>query len=254
MDISAIFFLLILSALICEFIDSGLGMMYGTILSPLLIVLGFDPQSVIPSILFSQALGGMVATIGHHRYKNADFSIKSTDFKIASVIYLCGIVSVISGALLAVKMPKEWLQIYIGGLVSIMGLVVILRRNFTFSWKKVIGIGMLSAFNKALSGGGYGPLVASGLIISGKDGRSSIGTTDFAEAPICITAFLVWAILKQSYPPLDILVPLTIGAMIGASFGPYCLSKVKNNDKLITVIGWLVLVMGLFCAFNILKA
>ncbi len=40
-------------ALICEIIDSSLGMLYGTILSPILIIAGFDPPVVIPSILFS---------------------------------------------------------------------------------------------------------------------------------------------------------------------------------------------------------
>ena len=46
------FILLIVSAALCEFVDSGLGMMYGTVLSPVLILLGFSPQDVVPSILF----------------------------------------------------------------------------------------------------------------------------------------------------------------------------------------------------------
>ena len=52
MDPQLIF--LCLLATIGEFIDSGLGMMYGTILSPLLILIGYSPEVVIPSILFSQ--------------------------------------------------------------------------------------------------------------------------------------------------------------------------------------------------------
>jgi len=247
------FMILIFVAALCEFIDSGLGMMYGTILSPLLIILGYSPQEVVPSILFSQAIGGMIATIGHNRCKNADFSIKSEDFKIASVIYFMGIISVVAGALIGVKIPKEWLQIYIGVLVAIMGLIVILRKNFKFSWTKVIGIGMLSAFNKALSGGGYGPLVASGLIISGREGKKAIGTTDFAEAPICITAFFAWAVLKHHFPTMDLLIPLTIGAMIGGSLGPYALSKFKSNQLVTTIVGWMAMILGVLCALNILK-
>jgi len=194
----------------------------------------------------------MIATIGHNRLKNADFSIKSEDFKIASVIYLLGIIAVFAGAFIGVKIPKEWLSLYIGILVTVMGLIVICRRTFKFSWKKVIGIGMLSAFNKALSGGGYGPLVASGLIISGRGGKSAIGTTDFAEAPICITAFFMWALLKHQYPSIDLLIPSTIGAMIGALFGPYALSKFENNQKLTTIIGWFALALGLMCIFKVI--
>lgn len=44
-------------AIIMEFIDSSMGMMYGTILSPLLIGMGFRPEVIVPSILISQAVG-----------------------------------------------------------------------------------------------------------------------------------------------------------------------------------------------------
>ena len=48
-------------AFMCEFLDSSLGMGYGTILSPFLIIAGFDPLLVVPSTLISQALAGLSA-------------------------------------------------------------------------------------------------------------------------------------------------------------------------------------------------
>ena len=44
-----------LGAVICELIDAALGMLYGTILSPVLIIAGFNPILVVPAILFSGA-------------------------------------------------------------------------------------------------------------------------------------------------------------------------------------------------------
>jgi uncharacterized membrane protein YfcA len=247
------YLVLFVLALMCEFVDSGLGMMYGTILSPLLIIGGMDPQVVIPSILLSQGIGGIFASIGHHRHGNANFSPKSIDFKIGSLIYLLGIVSVVIGAFVGTKIPSSWLRLYIGILVTVMGLLVVSKHSFKFSWKKIIGIGVVSAFNKALSGGGYGPLVASGLIISGQKGKNAIGTTDFAEAPICLTAFLVWAFFKGTWPPMTLFLPLCLGAMIGGVLGPYALSKSPNNKKITAVVGWLALALGLACCFRLLK-
>ena len=43
--------LIISAAFVCEMIDSSLGMLYGTILSPVLTIVGFDPLVVVPSIL-----------------------------------------------------------------------------------------------------------------------------------------------------------------------------------------------------------
>ena len=49
------FFAILVIALLCEYMDSTLGMGYGTTLTPLLLVLplGLDPLAVIPAILIS---------------------------------------------------------------------------------------------------------------------------------------------------------------------------------------------------------
>jgi len=70
----------VLGGFVCEFIDASMGMMYGTILSPVLIIAGFEP-------------------------------------------------------------------------VLVMGIILLSGFEFTFSWKKMIAVGVLSAFNKGMSGG-----------------------------------------------------------------------------------------------------
>jgi len=237
---------LIIIAIICEFIDSYLGMMYGTILSPVLIIAGYNPWMVVPSILFSQAIGGTIASFKHHKHKNASFRLKSKDFKVALLIIGLGIPAVIIGSFIGINIPKLWLKTYIGILCIIMGSIVLIRKKFKFSWKKITGLGIISSFNKALSGGGFGPIVASGQIISGRDGKQAIGTTDFAEAPICITAFLTWVLMQKSFPDLNLLLPLTIGAAIGGFFGPLALSKFKSKKKLMILIGILAVILGIW--------
>jgi len=46
-----------------------------------------------------------------------------------------------------------------------MGTIRLLRTRFNFSWKKIFGIEILSAFNKGISGGGFGPVVTSGQLM-----------------------------------------------------------------------------------------
>jgi len=83
MEISvALFLILFLFAFVCEFIDSSMGMGYGTILSPVLIIMGFDPLVVVPSILLSQAFGGLSASVFHHQFRNVSFNRSSKDFKV----------------------------------------------------------------------------------------------------------------------------------------------------------------------------
>lgn len=244
-----IIIIIILVAIVCEFIDSYLGMMYGTILSPVLLIAGYDPVIVIPSILFSQAMGGFIASYRHNHFKNAVFNIKSKDLKIASVIIGLGFVAVVFGVMVGVNVPKMFLKLYIGILCLFMGLVVLLKHKFKFSWRKIMLLGVVSSFNKALSGGGFGPVVVSGLVLSGRESKKAIGTTDFAEAPICIMAFLVWIMINGMFD-INMLIYLTIGSCVGGYFGPKMLSKFKSKTKLTKVIGFLALTLG---AWTIIK-
>ena len=61
---------------ICEYMDSTLGMGYGTTLTPLLLLIGFSPMSVVPAILVSQLLANILASIFHHLEGNVDFKPK----------------------------------------------------------------------------------------------------------------------------------------------------------------------------------
>lgn len=256
---------LIPAALFCEFIDSSLGMLYGTILSPVLIIAGFDPLLVVPSILLTQAIGGLTASLLHHHLKNVDFSLqnkdsngfkkigykeffkKSTtqDLKVAFFITILGVLAAILAALIAVNIPKVFLKTYIGIIVTLMGIIIISRVNFNFSWNKIIGIGVLSAFNKTISGGGFGPVVTTGQIISGRNSKNSIGTTTLAEAPICIAGFLVY-LLTKGISNWNLIYVLSSGAIIGAIIGPFFTAKFKSEKKLKIVLGFLTLALGIF--------
>jgi uncharacterized membrane protein YfcA len=239
-----VIFLIALSALVMEAVDTGIGMMYGTLLTPFLVLCGCDPKVVVPSILLSQALGGFMASWQHHRTKNASLAIHSRDFKIAATIVLLGVFATFMGAFTGAFVSKTIITIYIGILVFAMGILVIWNPSWKFSWAKIVGLGTLSSFNKALSGGGFGPIIVSGQILTDRPGKNAIGTTDFAEAPVCLMGFLTWLWFNHSFPEYHVLVPLCIGAMIGGIIGPNILSKVGSNKTIIKVVGWTAVALG----------
>lgn len=146
-------------AFLCELTDSSLGMGYGTILSPLLICLGYDPMLVIPSVLFSQAVGGFIAATFHHEVKNMDIGHGKKDSQIIYAIAAGGILATILAVFISVSIPKKILIGYIGFLVLVMGALILFKRNgYKFSWAKIIILGIISSFNKGISGGGFGPV------------------------------------------------------------------------------------------------
>jgi len=235
--------LLVVAAFFGELIDSSLGMMFGTILSPLLISFGFDPYFVIPSILISQAVGGAVATYRHNYFKNGDFRLESEDTKIVLVISILGIFGAILGVWFGKSISRDVLRIYISVLCVLMGTLVVLKKRFKFSWKGIYIVGLVSSFNKAFSGGGFGPIVTSSQVILGRKSKNAISSTDFAEIPICLTAFILWVFAK-GVPDIKMTLALIAGASIGAYIGPKLLFSVKDKRKVELVVGVLVIVLG----------
>jgi hypothetical protein len=135
-----------------------------------------------------------------------------------------------------------------------MGVLILLRHRKTtaFSWKKVTGLGVLASFNKGISGGGYGPVVTAGQILSGMDSKESIGITSLAEGITCFVGILAYMILKPStdwsLAPL-----LAAGAMLSVPFSTYTVKKLKVR-KLTLIIGITAVVLGLLTIFNLISA
>jgi uncharacterized protein len=242
---------LVAFAVIMEFIDSSLGMMYGTVLSPLLIIMNYNVKDVVPAILISQAAGGFIASWRHHHYKNADFNSGTLDRRIAVIIIWFGVFACLFGVVLSVSITPVVLNTYIGVLVTVIGTAILFSRTIALTDGKIYFLGFISAFNKALSGGGFGPLVAGGqLVFRNRSEKGAIGSTDFAEAPICLFSFFLWAVYK-GLPPASLCIPLCAGSAIGGFLGPNWLSAIGSRNMLKKSLGVLVLLEGIWVLYKV---
>lgn len=243
------FVIIFLLALTCEWINATIGMGYGTILSPVLIVLGVPVHTAVPAILISQGLSGLTASYFHHQLRNAHFRVRdetgkvSDDLKSVGWIASLGVLAVIFAAFVGVKLvSKEALSLYIGWLVLTMGFVILIGLQFRYAPWKMIVVGLVSAFNKGLSGGGFGPLVTGGQMVLGQKHGNAVGITMFAEGPICIVGFLTyWAL--NGIERWDIIGALTLGAIVSSKFGAHTVRKL-NHARLRESIALVLMVLG----------
>jgi uncharacterized protein len=249
-------------AFICEFVDSSLGMGYGTILTPVLLMLGFEPLAIVPAVLFSEFLSGLAAGFLHNREKNVSFDFandknhryrkylplmyipKSVDAKVFMVLASCSVLGTILAVFLAINIDQKTLKTIIGAIVLSMGVITLLRRNHShrLSWPKILGLGTIASFNKGLSGGGYGPLVTSGQILSGLKAKPAVAITSFAEALTCFVGITVYFMAGKNID-WSLAIPLATGALISVPFAVKAV-KIIPEDKLTLIVGALTSVMG----------
>lgn len=259
---------IMIMAFLAEYIDSSLGMGYGTTLTPVLLLMGYSPLEIVPSVLLSELLTGASAAYLHHRHGNVHFDFKrdpeskiakklgklgyvpkSKDSKVAFILSLCSIVGTVIAVVIAIQLPTFYIKLYIGLLVLIMGIIILLKRKkqHKFSIKKITGIGLLASFNKGMSGGGYGPLVTSGQVLSGLKAKSAIAITSFSESLTCLVGVMTYIAIGSASLILGWnMAPFLItGALLSVPFSVYTVKKMKTNN-LTFIIGVSTICLGLF--------
>jgi len=224
---------------------------YGTALVPILILLGYDPARVVPAVLISQLVTDIAACFVHHNCRNVDLKVTGKDFKVAMVMGFVSSLGVLLSVFVALHVPKWILTLYIGILVLCMGIFILATNNkyILFSWKKILGISFLAAFNKGISGGGYGPLVMGGQVLSGVRTKNAVGITAFAEAVTCLIGFLLYLINGKNidWPLIGLLVLSAAPAVPLAGLTV----KFVANDKLKKYIGIFIIILGILTFLKI---
>ena len=245
---------LALLAFVCEYVDSSLGMGYGTTLTPLLLILGFEPMQIVPTVLLSEFLTGIAAGVMHHELGNADLRPGTRDFKVATVLAMCSIVGTLVAVILAVRLPKWAVKGYIGLLVLGAGIFILLTRHrtFRFSWGKLVGLGTLAAFNKGISGGGYGPLVTGGQIVSGVNSKTAIGVTSLAEGLTCFVGLIAYMLTARQAIDWQIAPVMALGALLSVPLAGITVKKMPAHN-LRTAVGVGVTTLGGWTLINLIR-
>jgi uncharacterized protein len=270
-------------AFMCEYMDSTLGMGYGTTMTPVLMLFGFTPMEIVPSVLLSELVTGVLAGALHHREGNVNFHFKVLNFqrmkdslklpepvnpehhtygiqvskhlKVVMLLLTATILGSGSAVFTARVLPKQWTSLYISVMVIAMGILILVcfNRQFKYSWKKIIGLGLLASFNKGLTGGGYGPLVVSGQMLSGVEGKHAIGITSMAEGVTCALGVLIYFFTAKGSMDWRLAPIIVTGAVCSVPFSVKSV-KIMNPQLLKVLIAILTIVLGIFTLFKTLKS
>jgi uncharacterized membrane protein YfcA len=226
-----IFWGVVVLAIILEFLDASAGMGYGAAMTPLLLVIGFDPKQVVPAVMIQQACAGMVGAFLHKEFGNVEWHFKpmSQPIKLAIIIAVTGCITVglaVTGVYAVFKVAKVWIKLYVVFLLLMMGGVMLFKSRKERPYKpyKMLFFAALAGFNKGVGGGGYGPVVTVGGLLSGVPVKSMLAVTAISEGTTCVFSIVVWlALALGGGITIDyLLLPsMLLGSMVAAVAAPY---------------------------------
>jgi len=235
--------LVIILAFLFETMDSCAGMGFGTGLTPLLFILGYEPLQVVPILLISEAITGFTAGFFHQEFENAKFKLKKPTNKETRVmlnIAIFGCLAIIISVFLtyyAIKVDKTMIQTYVAILVLAMGLIAIIKLKYkstTYKPKLLTFFSAIAGFNKGIGAGGYGPVVMLGQIFSGIYEKTATAIVSVAEGIVSVAgvaAFVLVPVISNQPIEIDfILLPSVFtGGFIAAMISPYMVRVLPNK-------------------------
>ncbi len=209
------FWILFLVGLSCGFVDTALAMGYGVTSATVLLMFGMAPALVSASVHAAEAIVDSGSAYFHHRLDNVDRHLLPT-------LLIPGIAASALGALVLSWLALEFAKSYIRVVLIGMGIIVVARHirkskeiEYALSKKRAGVAAFIAAFLDITGGGGWGPVMTPTLILNGAEPRKAIGTVEFTEPFVSLTAVLVFVFtLSLDATFLWTFLPLLIGGLI----------------------------------------
>jgi uncharacterized membrane protein YfcA len=214
-----------------QIIDGALGMAFGIIASSSLIAFGAPPVLASAAIHAAEIVTTGISGGSHVYNRNVE---KGLFLKLV----FTGVAGGVCGAYLLTGLPEAPVRIfvtcYLVAMAVLIGLRVLSQQKRHWKVPKT-ALGAGGGFLDAIGGGGWGPLVVSGLVATGYEPRKAIGSANLAEFFVTVSisvAFLTQLDLS-SYGM--IVLGLIIGGGIAAPLAGYLIRVIPQKLALVLV-------------------
>lgn len=240
LDIDFVYFMI--GGFIAQMIDGALGMAYGVSATTFLLSFGVSPAVASMSVHTSEIFTSGVSGFMHLRFGNVNNKLFKT-------ILVPGVIGAILGAYILSECENY--SSYIKPIVScytfFLGVIIIYKvikkRKERKKLKHVGWLAGAGGFLDSIGGGGWGPVVSSTIIATGKNPRMIIGSVNLAEFFISLaSSFTFFMTIGTSH--WQTFVGLILGGVCAAPIAAYLSSKL-NVKAMLLMVGIIIIIVSL---------
>lgn len=216
-----------------QLIDGALGMAFGAIASALLVgVMGETPARASYQIHLVKCFTTAASGVSHALSGNIDK-------RLFLLVLPAGVMGGVIGAYGLARLEGEAIKPFIFVYLGVLGVLLIekgMRGNTrSKSPKGALPLGFLGGILDAIGGGGWGPVVSSGLMLQGTEPRKVVGSVNAAEFFVAIAisaAFLLHLGLEEFTAAM---LGLLFGGVLAAPFGALAAKHLPAPAMLVIV-------------------
>ena len=193
---------------------------------------------VSASVHSSEVVNRLVSGLTHFRFGNIDIPV----FK---QLALYGMIGALCGAFIVTAVPVAILRPIVAAILLLMGLCILrmafVTGNRAQKTTHLGPLGFAGGLIDIIGGGGWGPVVASTLILRGNNAHAVVGSINFAKFFVAVVESVALLMLLQS-PQWIIITGLMAGGLLAAPLAVWSCRRIPT--KLLTLLVGL-LVCGL---------
>ncbi len=232
----------ILGGFIAQMIDGALGMAYGVTATTFLMSVGITPAAASASVHASEVFTSGVSGYMHLKFGNVNSKLFRT-------LVIPGIIGAILGAY--VLSSLEDYSGYIKPIISIytlfLGAIIIrkalIKRQEKRQLKRVGWLALFGGYLDSIGGGGWGPIVSSTLIASGRHPKYTIGSVNLTEFFVSLASSLTFfTVIGLGY--WQVIVGLILGGVVAAPIAARLANKLPVKSMMI-LVGIVIIVVSL---------
>lgn len=230
----------ILGGFIAQMIDGALGMAYGVTASTFLLAAGVTPAAISASVHTSEIFTSGVSGYMHLRFGNVNKKLFKT-------VVIPGVIGAALGAyvLVGLEQYSGFIKPAVAVYTAVLGILIIRKAIAPKQKKKKLTrVGWLAWFGgtmDSIGGGGWGPIVSSTLIASGRHPRYTIGSVNLAEFFISLASSLTFfSLIGITY--WQVIIGLILGGMIAAPIAAHLSTRLPIKTMMILVGAVVILV------------
>ncbi|MGB8811632.1 MAG: sulfite exporter TauE/SafE family protein [Paracoccaceae bacterium] len=244
---------------LAQLIDGALGMAYGVVSSTVLLSFGVSPATASASVHAAELFTTAASSGSHIWHKNVNW-------RLFRLLAPAGIAGGLVGTYVLTSFDPTVLKPYVAGYLALMGAYILyraFRRAMTVghhSAAVVVPLGAIGGTLDAIGGGGWGPIVTTGLVGAGGTPREVIGTVNTAEFLLTVAvsmAFLTaaltghWQDADNLNNHLSAIGGLIVGGVLAAPLAGY-VTRLVPSRQLMILVGVLISLVAAYQTWRLL--
>lgn len=244
------FLLFLAVGFLAQAIDGALGMAYGVISSTTLLAFGVSPAHASAAVHAAELFTTAASGSSHLYHRNIDWTLfwRLMPF---------GVIGGVMGAFVLTSFPGETLRPLVTVYLALVGIYLIARSfrrlpSRPIPAAAVAPLGLGGGFLDAAGGGGWGPIVTTGLLGFGGTPRYVIGTVNASEFLITLSVSLTflfalvtghWEEAGALTQNLTAITGLVIGGLMAAPLAGLFVRKIPAVT-LLRIVGCLIVLLA----------